>query len=158
MEYGPGRGSAPDDSRPAEGSSVELPFRLATVVILGVAVIVGIAAGRSQSFSATAGPTVPPAPTATIVPPPGGVDIVPNASGDPPGRYSPSSLTIRLGEKVTWINMNSVVDTVTADNGAFNSDVISPGQHFSWTPRAAGTYSYGSYLYPGARGEIVVRP
>lgn len=137
---------------------MDTPFKLATVVILALAVLIGILAGRSQSFSATAGPTVPAVPTAFPAPPANTVDIVPNRSSNPSGRYDPAILTVRVGTKITWVNRSRVADTATADNGAFNSDVLSPGQHFSWRPSAAGTYQYGSFLYPGERGEIVVQP
>src|SRR6266480_1748089 len=47
--------------------------------------------------------------------------------------FSPVSLTVKTGTKVTWMNNDTVTHTVTADQGAFNSGLLSPGNSFSFT-------------------------
>lgn len=136
---------------------MDTAFKLALVVIFGGAVIIGIAAGRSQAApTAAAAPT----PTATALPVPAAnqVEIVPGSSNDQPALYDPSVLPVHSGDKVTWTNLSSSPETATADNGAFNSDVLSPGQSYTWTAGRTGRFPYGSYLSPGVRGEIDVVP
>ena len=70
--------------------------------------------------------------------------------------YLPAELTVRVGQKVTWINRDSSGHTATADNGAFNTDVLNPGQKYTWTPKHPGTYSYSDYTQSNLQGTIVV--
>ena len=136
---------------------MSLAFRLVLIVVFGGAVILGIVIGRSQ-----APPTAAAAPTPTAtplpVPPPGQVNIVPSGGTSPPAMYDPSQLTVRSGDKVTWTNLSTSPQTVTADNGAFNSDVLAPGESYTWTATRVGRFPYGSYLWPTVRGEIDVSP
>ncbi len=134
---------------------MDLLFKAGLVIVLGAAVLIGIVAGRSQPpFVSSAAPL--PTATAIAAPPPGEVDIVPNPSGQPPDVYRPSTLVVRVGDTVTWFNRSGTDESVTADNGAFGSDVLGTGQPYQWKATKAGTYSYGSYLDPDLRGTIQV--
>jgi plastocyanin len=71
--------------------------------------------------------------------------------------YSPSSfrLVVGVNNTVTFVNQDSVVHTVTADDGSFNSGDIQPGQ--SWTHTfAVGTYSYHCTYHFWMKGNITV--
>src|SRR5687768_3488429 len=57
------------------------------------------------------------------------------------GSFSPASLTVTVGDTVTWTNADDSPHTVTAD-GAFDSGNLAPGQTFSFTFAEAGTYTY----------------
>ncbi len=70
--------------------------------------------------------------------------------------FTPKSVTIRPGGKVTWINDDSVVHTVTADDGSFDSDVIATGGRHEHTYAKAGTYGYKCSYHPGMEGTVVV--
>lgn len=131
-------------------------FRLAVIGVLGLAVVIGIIAGRSQPPSSAAGaPTLIPTPIPA--PLPNHVDVIPR-SGDPPARFNAPVLTVHVGQTVTWVNHTDIDHTATANNGAFNSDVLSPGQAFRWTPRRPGHYTYACFIHPGMQGVIVVNP
>ena|SRR5579872_7314409 len=132
-------------------------YRLALVAVLGLAVLVGVLVGGSQSNSAAA-PNSPQVATPIPTPAPAHVNIVPSSAGLPPATYQPAVLTIHLGQSVTWVNRTDIDHNVTADNSAFNSDVIDPGQSYKWTPSRAGKYAYGDFSYPEMRGEIDVSP
>lgn len=136
---------------------MDVLFKSALIVVLGAAVIIGIAVGRSQPPFVSSAATVPIA-TSIPPPPPGVVDIVLNPSGTPPAIYVPATLVVRVGDIVTWTNLSGRVDSATADNGAFNSNALSIGQSFHWTAKAAGTYSYGSFIDPDLRGTLIVQP
>ena len=71
--------------------------------------------------------------------------------------FSPTSLTVKVGTKVSWTNNDSVTHTVTADKGAFNSGPLTPGSTFSFTFTKAGTYSYHCNIHPSMMATIVVQ-
>jgi plastocyanin len=95
----------------------------------------------------TANPTPSPTPTAASS---GNSVSIMNFS------FSPNSLTVKVGTKVTWTNHDSVTHTVTADQGAFNS-TVPPGGSFSFTLTKAGTYAYHCNIHPYMMATIVVQ-
>lgn len=130
-------------------------FTVGLVVVLALAVAIGVITGQSQpKSSAAAAPTV--APTAIPTPAPNHVVIVLNPARTPPVIYVPTTLVVRVGQTVTWVNNDSANHTVTADNGAFSSAVLSRGESFRWKAKAPGRYLYGSYTDPDLRGVIQV--
>lgn len=131
-------------------------FSLGLLVLIILAVLVGVLAGQSQPPTAAA---PPPAASPTPLPPPGPnqVFIEPSGSGGQAVVYVHARTVARVGQKVTWINLDSADHSVTADNGAF-SQLLSPHEAFTWIPKSAGTYPYGDFLNPNARGMIVVQP
>ena len=113
-------------------------FKAAIVVVFTVAVVIGVLVGKAQKTQ-SAGANFPTAPaTIAPTPQPGHVAAIDNASGSAPARFIPSVLKAHVGEKVTWVNESSVVVGVVADNGAFDSEALSPGQKFAWTPTKPG--------------------
>ena len=83
---------------------------------------------------------------------------MPNASGSPEARYDPATITVRVGQRVTWVNTDSIAHTATSDDGTFNTGVLAAGERGSWTPRTSGTYTYGDFLHPDMHGTVVVQP
>jgi len=125
-------------------------FVLGLLVVLFLAVVIGLfTAHRQPAIVAAPVPTATPTP----VPPP-----LPNHVNIVAGAFDPSSLTVHVGQKVTWVDMDQQDHSVSADNGAFDLGVLSPGESTSWTPSKPGTYSYGSYLDPQLHGVVVVQP
>ena len=73
-------------------------------------------------------------------------------------RFHPDSVTVKVGEKVTWTNDDSTDHNVTATHGAkFMSQAFGNGKTYSFTPRRAGTISYVCTLHPGMAGKLVVK-
>ena len=71
--------------------------------------------------------------------------------------FSPSSLTIKVGDSVTWTNRDSSAHTVTSDSGSeLDSERISNGQIYTHVFAQPGTYSYHCALHPGMKATIVV--
>jgi plastocyanin len=132
-------------------------FSAGLVFVLAVAVFVGVLAARSQPSTAAA-PTVVAQATPLPTPSAFHINIEPNASGNPSARYVPSPYTIHVGQTVTWVNVDSVSHTATADRGPFNTGVLSPSQHYSWTPLKAGSYAYSDFIHPEMHGTITVLP
>lgn len=129
---------------------METWYKAVLIGVLTVATLIGIIAGRMQTTQSA--PAIPTA-VATVVAPPlrGQIAILST-------RFLPSTVTIRVGETVTWVNRDTRTHGPVADNSAFSSGALSPGQRFSWTPSRAGTYPYADFLDPSLRGTIVVRP
>jgi amicyanin len=72
--------------------------------------------------------------------------------------FSPSSLTIKVGDKVTWTNQDSAPHTVTADSrGEFDSGRLSQGDTFSYTFDTAGTFDYHCSIHPFMQATVIVQ-
>jgi plastocyanin len=117
--------------------------------------------GTTPTAAPTATPTPTTAPTATPTanPTPTPTPTTASSSGNSVSirnfSFSPNSLTVKVGTKVTWTNHDSVTHTVTANQGAFNSPAL-PGNSFSFTFTKAGTYSYHCMIHPSMMATIVV--
>jgi plastocyanin len=63
--------------------------------------------------------------------------------------FSPRVLTLSPGATVTWINHDKVPHVISsADNHFQTSALLDPGQSFSNTFAAGGTYSYFCSIHP----------
>jgi plastocyanin len=72
-------------------------------------------------------------------------------------KFAPSSQTVKVGQKVTWTNADSVAHNVTATKGAsFRSQSFGQGGTFTFTPTKAGTISYVCTIHPGMDGTLTV--
>jgi len=71
--------------------------------------------------------------------------------------FSPSNLTVKVGDVVTWINRDSVTHTVTdlSEQKAFD-EVLGPGQRFSYRFERRGVYVYYCVVHPWRGGEVRV--
>jgi plastocyanin len=72
--------------------------------------------------------------------------------------FSPQTFALPAGATVTWTNHDNMPHTVTsADNRFSKSPVLKPGQSFSNTFPATGTYSYFCSIHPRMTGKIIVK-
>ena len=72
--------------------------------------------------------------------------------------FNPSTLTINVGESVSWINKDTMAHTVTSDTGTeLNSTPISNGRSYTHTFSTAGTFSYHCTIHPSMKATIVVK-
>ena len=73
--------------------------------------------------------------------------------------FKPAHITVKRGTRVTWINRDMTEHTATANNGAFDSGVLRPGQSYSHTFKTAGrTNKYHCEIHPFMRGSVTVTP
>lgn len=79
---------------------------------------------------------------------------------DIPGfNFDPAELTIMEGDIVTWTNNHTFNHTSTSDDGStWDSGIIPPGESFSHTFTAAGTYPYHCTIHLSMTGTITVNP
>jgi plastocyanin len=74
-------------------------------------------------------------------------------------KFEPASVTVKVSEKITWLNTGAVAHTVTADDGkTFDSGNMAAQAEFSFTPTRAGTYTYHCAYHPWMKGTITVVP
>jgi len=71
--------------------------------------------------------------------------------------FHPATLTVKAGDKVTWSNKDSAGHSATADDGSFDTGIISPGQSGSFTFAKPGTYKYHCTPHPFMQATIVVQ-
>ena len=71
--------------------------------------------------------------------------------------FEPATLTIKVGEKVTWVNKDEEPHTATATDKRFASKTLDTGDRFSTEFTMPGTYKYYCALHPKMTGQIVVK-
>ncbi|MBA3276382.1 MAG: ScyD/ScyE family protein [Chloroflexia bacterium] len=71
--------------------------------------------------------------------------------------FGPATLTVSVGDTVTWTNNDTVPHTATASGGAFDSGTISPGDTFTFTFTEAGSFDYICNFHPNMMATIVVQ-
>jgi plastocyanin len=72
--------------------------------------------------------------------------------------FKPAHITIKRGTRVTWINKDMTTHTATANNGAFDSGRLRPGQSYSHTFKTAGrTNNYHCEIHHSMRGSVTVK-
>ncbi|NGO06720.1 metal-binding protein [Streptomyces sp. HC44] len=73
--------------------------------------------------------------------------------------FSPATLTVKAGEKITVVNEDSAAHTVTATQGeAFDTGTIDGGKTGTLTaPSQSGSYSFVCTLHPEMKGTLTVR-
>ncbi len=80
--------------------------------------------------------------------------VVEAADGDV---FQPATVTINVGDTVTWRNTDNVPHTSTSDDDVWDSGNLNQGEEFSFTYEEAGTYGYFCAYHPGMEGTVVVQ-
>lgn len=71
--------------------------------------------------------------------------------------FYPSTITVKAGETVTWINRDDEPHTVVSVGKKFQkSSALDTDQEFTITLGAPGTYEYFCSVHPKMTGTIVV--
>jgi plastocyanin len=71
--------------------------------------------------------------------------------------FGPKTLTIRVGDRVTWTNRDSVAHSATARGGTFDTGLIPGGRSRSVRFTVAGTYRYICTPHPSMTGTVIVQ-
>lgn len=74
--------------------------------------------------------------------------------------FQPATLTIPVGTRVTWTNLDAVDHTATSDTGSalsWDSGPLAQGQSSSVTFTRPGTFTYHCNFHPFMMGTIVVQ-
>jgi plastocyanin len=71
--------------------------------------------------------------------------------------FNPQTLTVKSGEKITWINRDDEPHTVVSVQKQFKkSNALDTDQEFTITAGAPGSYTYFCSVHPKMTGTIVV--
>jgi amicyanin len=71
--------------------------------------------------------------------------------------FSPQTLTIQVGDTVTWTNLDTVQHTATSTSGAFDTGLLDQNEGYSITFTQPGTFDYLCTPHPSMTGQIVVQ-
>jgi plastocyanin len=71
--------------------------------------------------------------------------------------FNPQTITVKSGEKITWINRDEEPHTIVSVEKQFKkSTALDTDQEFTITAGAPGTYTYFCSVHPKMTGTIVV--
>ena len=70
--------------------------------------------------------------------------------------FNPPNATVAPGTTVTWVNNDQTAHTVTANDGAFDSGTLQPGQSYSFVFDKPGTYAYHCNIHPYMTATVTV--
>jgi plastocyanin len=84
-----------------------------------------------------------------------------HAAGDPGDtisdfKFSPATITIHVGDTITWTNNGPAPHTATANDHSFDTGTLNKGQSASHTFTTAGTFAYICAIHPFMHGTVVV--
>ena len=72
--------------------------------------------------------------------------------------FNPQTLTVKSGERITWINRDEEPHTVVSVEKQFKkSPALDTDEEFSITAGSPGTYSYFCSVHPKMTGTIIVK-
>jgi plastocyanin len=101
-------------------------------------------------------------PTATTgAPAPRSIDLHVQLAGDPADtisdfQFAPATITVHVGDTITWTNDGPSPHSATAYNGSFDTGTLEKGQSGSHTFTQAGTFTYYCRIHPFMHGTVVV--
>jgi len=71
--------------------------------------------------------------------------------------FNPQTITVKSGEKITWINRDEEPHTIVSVEKQFKkSTALDTDQEFSITAGTPGTYTYFCSVHPKMTGTIVI--
>jgi plastocyanin len=70
--------------------------------------------------------------------------------------FSPSSLSVHAGTRVTFTNRDTATHTFTANGGLFDSGDVASGQSYGFTFTRVGSYAYHCQIHSSMTGTITV--
>jgi plastocyanin len=71
--------------------------------------------------------------------------------------FAPASVSINIGDTVTWKNNDTITHQVVANTGAFASPILGAGKSYSFTFKRSGTFRYHDALHVSLKGTVVVK-
>ena len=72
--------------------------------------------------------------------------------------FNPQTITVKAGDKITWINRDEEPHTVVSVEKQFKkSSALDTDQQFTITAGAPGTYTYYCSVHPKMTGTIIVK-
>ena len=73
-------------------------------------------------------------------------------------QFKPSTIDVKPGDEVEFVNKDILEHTATASNNAFDSKAIKAGGTWKWKAGDPGQYAYICAFHNGMKGVINVKP
>ena len=70
--------------------------------------------------------------------------------------FAPTTITVKAGSVVTWLNKDEEPHTIFSDAGLFRSGALDTNDNFQFKFDKPGTYHYVCTIHPKMVGTIVV--
>jgi plastocyanin len=70
--------------------------------------------------------------------------------------FSPTTLNIKPGTTVTWINKDNETQDIVSNSGIFDSGNLTTNQSYNYTFNQSGNYPFHSIVNSNLTGTIVV--
>ncbi|MEK7065338.1 MAG: cupredoxin family copper-binding protein [Patescibacteria group bacterium] len=70
--------------------------------------------------------------------------------------FEPEVITVKVGEKVTWLHDDNVTHTVIS-TGLFESQTLKRGEGFDFVFSQPGEYRYYCSIHPSMTGKVIVK-
>ena len=70
--------------------------------------------------------------------------------------FQPMAIFVSRGETVEWTNTGNAQHTVDSDTEVFESDILDPGETYSYTFDQTGIFPYHCDIHPHMRGMVIV--
>jgi len=71
--------------------------------------------------------------------------------------FSPATITVAVGTKITWTNKDDVPHNVISTSNKFASPVLDTDQKFSFTFTEAGSFDYYCSIHPRMTAKVIVQ-
>jgi len=124
-------------------------------LVIFFAMVLVLTACAPQAAAPITSAPVTSAPVVTSAPGTSGNEVKIDISGF---AFVPATITIKVGETITWTNQDSAGHTVVADDNSWTSDNLGTGAKFSHTFDTAGTFTYRCGVHPTMKGTVIVQP
>ncbi|HEX8228908.1 MAG TPA: cupredoxin family copper-binding protein [Chloroflexia bacterium] len=72
-------------------------------------------------------------------------------------KFDPDPLTIDVGTKVTWTQLDNTIHDATSKTKVWVSPIMNKGEKYSYTFTKAGTYDYWCTVHPEMLGKVIVK-
>jgi plastocyanin len=121
-------------------------FSACTVLLILACVVAGCSSYQAPATPATVTTRVPTGEASTV-------NIKDFA-------FSPSTLMVKTGTTVTWVNLDAAPHKIASDSGspvAFSSDSLSTGASYRFTFSQPGTFTYHCSIHPSMKGTVIVQ-
>ena len=71
-------------------------------------------------------------------------------------RFDPSTLAVKAGDTIVWVNKDPFPHTSTSKAGGFDSQTIAAGKSWTLTAAKKGTFAYTCTFHPTMKGTLRV--
>jgi plastocyanin len=130
-----------------------MSIRIPVALIACAALVAGCGSSSSSSKSTSSGSSKPAAASSSSSSGSGTVTIkMQNIA------FAPTSVTVKKGQTVKWVNEDTVAHNVTAKKGAtFKSSTFPKGGTFTWKANTTGTIDYVCTIHPNMTATLTVQ-